>query len=30
MYQHGRVETGVSGFDLDEGILRLRMFYSFN
>jgi hypothetical protein len=30
MFQHGRVEEGVTGFDLDEGILRLRMFYTFN
>jgi hypothetical protein len=30
MYQKGRVEEGVSGFDLDEGILRLRLFYTFN
>ncbi len=30
MYQKGRVEEGVTGFDLDEGILRLRLFYSFN
>jgi len=30
MFQHGRVDEGVTGFDLDEGILRLRMFYTFN
>jgi hypothetical protein len=30
MYQKGRVEEGLTGFDLDEGILRLRLFYSFN
>ena len=30
MYQKGRVEEGFTGFDLDEGILRLRLFYSFN
>ena len=30
MYQKGRVEEGASGFDLDEGIVRLRLFYSFN
>lgn len=29
MFQHGRVEEGVTGFDLDEGIVRLRMFYTF-
>ncbi len=30
MFQKGRVEQGLAGFDLDEGILRLRLFYSFN
>jgi hypothetical protein len=30
MFQKGRVEEGSSGFDLDEGILRLRLFYSIN
>ena len=30
MFLHGRVEAGVAGFDLDECILRLRMFYTFN
>ena len=30
LFQKGRVEQGVTGFDLDEGILRLRLFYSFN
>ena len=30
MFQHGRVEDGLTGFGLDEGILRLRMFYTFN
>ena len=30
MYQKGRVDEGASGFDLDEGIVRLRLFYSFN
>jgi hypothetical protein len=30
MFQKGRVEQGLAGFDLDEGILRLRLVYSFN
>ena len=30
MYQKGRVEEGITGFDLDEIIVRLRLFYAFN
>ena len=30
MFQKGRVREGSGGFDLDEFILRLRLFYSFN
>ncbi len=30
MFQKARVEQGLTGFDLDEGILRLRLFYSLN
>lgn len=30
LFQSGRVEEGLTGFDLDDIILRLRMFYTFN
>lgn len=30
MYQKGRVEEGGGGFDLDEAVLRLRLFYTIN
>jgi len=30
MFQKGRVEQGLAGFDMDEGILRLRLVYSLN
>jgi hypothetical protein len=30
MFQHSRIDEGLTGFGLDEGILRLRFFYTLN